>query len=153
MITLYDSEKFKSLVINGQFDAINLMIAQYGFIKMRDDLFELAYDTGSIAPYTFALDLVIKENKAENHMLASEILTLPLCHLTDAYRMGFFHARKALEMEPQNINYIEYLLFFHEIPDRLLSEEEAIIIAKEILLVDPENIAALRIFNRSVGLE
>jgi len=57
--------------------------------------------------------------------------------------MGLFHAKKALELKPNDISLQEYLLLYHTLPDKLLSDQEAEQLAKNILKFDPNNSAAL----------
>ncbi len=47
--------------------------------------------------------------------------------------------KKAIELEPQNIAFKEYLLSYNSLPDEVLSDEEALEIRKQILKVNPEN--------------
>ena len=48
-----------------------------------------------------------------------------------------------IELDPDNIGFKEYILFFYIVPEHLLPKNEAISIAKEVLKKNPNNIAAL----------
>ncbi|MCI9053415.1 MAG: hypothetical protein HFI05_16190, partial [Lachnospiraceae bacterium] len=42
-------------------------------------------------------------------------------------------------LEPQNIGFKEYLISYNFLPDKILSDEEALEIGKQILKEDPNN--------------
>uniref|UniRef100_UPI0025A9E659 hypothetical protein n=1 Tax=Thomasclavelia cocleata TaxID=69824 RepID=UPI0025A9E659 len=52
---------------------------------------------------------------------------------------GFYHQKKAVELEPQNIDFKEYLISYNSLPDKILSDEETLEISKQILKADPNN--------------
>lgn len=110
-------------------------------MKLEDlsgSLLKLAVENEEIVVYTFATFLIsqLGEN-SELHCLASSLLSHPLCHIDGVYKSALFHSRRALELSPNNISLKENLLFFHTIPDRLISKDEAILLAKEVLQTDP----------------
>ena len=70
-----------------------------------------------------------------------------MCWLEGGYDLAFYHACKLLELEPTADNK-EYLLFFYNLPERLLPEEKAYTFSKEILSEKPDSIAANDVFSR-----
>ncbi|MFJ8261013.1 hypothetical protein ACIQ4I_03495 [Rummeliibacillus sp. NPDC094406] len=55
-----------------------------------------------------------------------EVVTFePLCHIEGAYQSAFYHAKKAIEIDENDVSLYEYLLFFNIIPDALLTNQEA----------------------------
>jgi hypothetical protein len=56
---------------------------------------------------------------------------------------AYYHAKRAVQIEPSDVASKELLLFLHIVPEQLVSKEEAIRIAKEILEIDPLNKTAL----------
>jgi len=56
--------------------------------------------------------------------------------------------RKAITLGPDDSALKEFLLFFHEIPDRLVDDTEAIAIAKLILKEKPDSKCAQDILKR-----
>lgn len=54
----------------------------------------------------------MNEETAELHILASAVLCSGLFHSNGAYRVALFHTRRAVDLEPENIDYKEELLFF-----------------------------------------
>jgi tetratricopeptide (TPR) repeat protein len=113
----------------------------------RDALMDLAYSTESIVVYSFILDLIVNEESADLHYLASEIMSMPLNYITGAYNVALYHARKAIELNPEDITLKEYLLLFYNIPDKLISKKEATEIAKEVIKKIPDSKAAFELIN------
>ena len=137
--------RFRALVAAARFDEAAALAAWLPSDQVRDELLIMAFDTGSMAPYAFACAMVIRGSPAEWHQVAAELMTLPLCHLTDAYRVALFHARQATALAPDDILLKEFLLFFYTLPDQLISREEAEALATAILLENPESEAALAV--------
>ncbi|MBS2967871.1 hypothetical protein J9317_03660 [Metabacillus sp. KIGAM252] len=133
-----DFQKAKEIASHKNMDAESLM----------DNLFLIAYEEGSMAAYGFANQLILEEETSEHHYLASFLLSMGLTHFEGAYPTAFYHAKRAAELSPEDLSYKEYLLFFHILPDPLLSREEAIDIAGQILEVEPDNDSALEVLNQ-----
>ena len=72
---------------------------------------------------------------------AIDLLLNPLCVIEGAYSVALFHARELLRKH-RNVENLERILFFSDIPEKLVSNGEAISIAREILRIDPNNKAA-----------
>ena len=80
---------------------------------------------------------------ARGHGLASDVLASgALCQLPGAYQIAWYHARRAVELAPDDIGYREFLLFFYGNPEALLTRAEAVAIAQDLLVRDPGNEAA-----------
>ncbi|SFH94864.1 MULTISPECIES: hypothetical protein [unclassified Bacillus (in: firmicutes)] len=107
--------------------------------ELENLLMEWAFDEPNMIIYTFLCQRLKKEENAELQSLTADILCHPLCHLDGAYVAGFYHAKECVRLAPQNISYKEFLLFFYEIPEKLLEKKTAIQIAKEILQENPNN--------------
>jgi hypothetical protein len=105
-------------------------------------IMSIGFSTESIAIYTFICFLLKEYESAYLHQLAAVVISQGLSHLEGAYSSGLFHARRAVELAPNNISYKEYLLLFNAIPDKLLDDPEAKIIAEEIVSQDPTNSTA-----------
>ncbi|QSO46734.1 tetratricopeptide repeat protein [Alicyclobacillus mengziensis] len=50
-----------------------------------------------------------------------------------------FHTRRAIELSPDDVSLKEHLLLFHDIPEKLVTTEEARKIAEEIISVAPDS--------------
>jgi len=135
--------KFNDAILRGDFVKAKELASQMNMDTLRDTLFLLAYEGGSIAPYGFVNYLLLEEETSEIHYITSYLLSMALNHLEGAYQIAFHHAKKAAELLPNDMSYKEYLLFFHTIPERLLRKDEAVKIANIILENEPNNKAAL----------
>jgi tetratricopeptide (TPR) repeat protein len=137
----------KNFIIAGKFIEVHEELKKINFKELEDFLVELAYETESIAVYSFVSYLILTEENANNHYLASLLLSQPLSHLIGAYQAALYHAKRAIELAPKDTELKEYLLFFYELPDELMSREEAVAIAKEIIKINPKSRPALAILS------
>ncbi len=106
---------------------------------VQDWLIEYGFESNSITAYTFAWQMILEEESADNHLAASTLMATVLCHMPGGYETALYHARRAIELNPEDNDLWEWLLFFHEIPDTLVSREEADTIAKKILQVKSDS--------------
>ena len=114
-------------------------------------LVDLGFDTNTIPLYTFVIFLLLENETAEFHYCAAVLIAQCFVYIEGAYSMGLFHARRCVELAPNDPSYKEYLLSFYGITDRLLSKEEAIEIATQLQQQDPGNIAAEHFFQDIKG--
>lgn len=140
-------EKLKSLIILGNMKEAKDIFKEMNYVEARDVLLEIGYDTESITPYSFICSLLFEKESANLHYLASEILANPLCFLAGAYNVALYHARRAAQLDTNDISIKEYLLLFYNIPDKLINKEEAVEIAREIVKKAPNSKAALDVLN------
>jgi len=139
--------KFNDAILLGDFVKAKELASQMDRDSLRDTLFLLAYDNENIATYGFVSYLLLEEETSEFHYIASYLFSMALNHLEGAYQTSFHHAKKAVELSPNDINFKEYLLFFNVNPDKLLGNEEAFNIANEILKNEPNNKATLSVIS------
>ena len=133
-----DVKRFKEAILDGDF----LKAKEYIDIKDYEHLETLLMDMGGIdsdnlSPYFFVLYLILENDNAKLHEIASALLSFPYAWISGGYSVAFNHLKKAMVLDPENIYYKELILFYHDIPDRLLSKEEAINYAKQVLQVNP----------------
>lgn len=76
--------------------------------------------------------------------LAIDIMLHPLCYVEGAYSVALYHARELLEVT-RSVKNLERILFFYDIPEKLINQEEAESIAEEILRMEPNNEVARRV--------
>jgi len=132
----------KKFLFTGKFEELRTTTNEIDYKILKNLLTEIAYDNNNIAVYSFINYLILKKENAELHSIASDILVQPFGFFKNTYGAALYHAKRAIELAPNNLDYKQQILFFHDIPDRLLSTEEAIIIAKEIIKKRPDSIVA-----------
>ncbi len=126
------SNEFELLILKGEFERAKKIVKKFSNKELKDILFQISYSSGSIAPYGFICFLLQEYETSELHLMAAVLLSHGINHLPNAYNLALFHARRAVSLEPNSGNK-EFLLFFHELPEKLISDNDAIKIAKEIL--------------------
>ena len=104
-----------------------------------------AFDTRDIRAYTFVTELIRREEKWQWQYLASLIMCTGLCQFEGAYFTAYFHALEAIKLAPDEESLREYVLFFHNIPDRVMSKKEAMEQVKVLLSMNPDNVTGLHV--------
>lgn len=107
--------------------------------ELEDLLMEWAFEEPNMIIYTFICRRLEKDESDELHSLAADILCHPLCHLEGAYLSGFYHAQECVRLAPEKVSYREFLLFFAEIPEKLLDKKIALKLAEDILREIPSS--------------
>ncbi|USG64640.1 hypothetical protein NDK47_21225 [Brevibacillus ruminantium] len=139
----------REAILKGDLLTAKEQVSKIDFSAFSDLLHELAYDTSDLVCYTFVNFLMYSQGeRSDLHHLASSLLSHPLCHIEGAYKSALLHSRRASELSPEDVALKEYLLFFHIIPEKLVSKEEAIEIASVVLQVEPNSQVAKDIFSR-----
>jgi hypothetical protein len=140
--------ELEKCLASGDYAFAQVYFNQLSFPEAMEMVERLAFDTKDIALYTFVVSMLLKDEAARLHYLASVLLVMPFCFLDGAYRAGLYHARKCLELEPHNDDYKELLLTFYDLPDRLITNEEALRVAYEIVKNRPSSQFALKIISQ-----
>jgi len=141
-------EKLRKLLLKNDFNGLEELLSGMDVETWGGKLLDIAYDNGSLVSYILICMMLIKKESPKLHCFASILLSQSLSHIEDAYASGYYHIQRAVMLDPENVDYKEALLFFHEIPDQLVSKEEALRVAKEILQKKPDSSAALEIVER-----
>lgn len=136
----------KEYILSGNFEKAFREIDMDDFEEARQEVMEGAYKTENIKFYDFLAYIIEKhEGSARMHYYASELIVAAFRYILDASHIAFKHARKAIELAPQDVSLKEYILLFYEMPDRLLEKSLAVQYARDILQADPQNQAARQI--------
>ena len=141
-------DRIKGLLEENNFFGLEYLLQEVGLKEFEDALSDATFDYKTLLSYTFLCMLLIKKETAELHFMASALLAFPLCHIEGAYVSGYYHASKAAALDPKDVSYKEFLLFFHEVPDQLLSSDKALELARKILEKDSNSKVALGIVER-----
>ena len=131
-------EKFKQAIIDGDFTIAKKYIDIKDYDLLENELMDMGgIDSDNLSPYFFILYLIFENDNAKLNEIASSLLSFPFAWISGAYSVAFNHLKKAMMFDPENMYYKELILFYHDIPERLLSKDDAIKYAKQILEVDP----------------
>lgn len=143
---LYKS--FVNSLINLDFRKAMTQISELSLEKRKEIILKAAYDTESIITYTFVCFLIEAENNFYYHEIAMELMIHVFQYIEGAYSAALYHLRCLCFNDPSNIEYMELLLFFWTIPEKLINDEEALRVSKKIIEYDPTNLAALKTMSK-----
>ncbi|MEM8568865.1 MAG: hypothetical protein AAGF85_20570 [Bacteroidota bacterium] len=135
-------DKYFDDIIQGKFE----FVKEIPLAEIKDSfksLIRLAYQTENIEVLKFVQFLNdYYHNDHELKYLIAELIVTAFNYLPDGYKMAFDYAKGALDLNENDVSYKEFILLFYNIPDKLLSREQAEKYAYEILKADPDNKAA-----------
>ena len=131
-------EKIKVKLIYGEYQEIEQICRNQTEAEIRDLMMNVAYDTENLSVYGFIQYMIRRTKNANWIKLAVDIMLNPFSFMEGAYSVALYHARELILME-RNIKNLERLLFFYNIPEKLINDEEAKNIAEEILKTDANN--------------
>ena len=149
----YIKQNLQETILAGKFFDAKALITHFSQKEFSDTIYEIADETHTIIVYTFICSLL--KEFPQYHFIAAEILLCSLIltsfsspDIPGIYNSALYHARKALELDPNNINYMESLLFFYSLPNQLISKTETLKIAQKILNLNPNHQYALKILSK-----
>lgn len=137
-------EDVKLKLKQGQYMEIEEICKEMDTHELRDIFINIAFETESINVYGFIAHMIRKQKNVEWLKLAVDIMLNPLCFIEGAYSIALFHARELLSID-RNAENLERILFFCNIPERLVAEGEARCIAEELLAIESDNVVAISI--------
>ncbi len=140
---LIDTDKFYTFLYYGEFAQAKEIASHLSLEELWQVMVAINHGKPTILSYGYVISLLIQEETAEYHYLASCILVEMLNAMEGAYASGFWHAQRALELSPNNVDYKQQYLKFYLLPGQLLSKDEAIDLAREVLEVDSNNQCAI----------
>lgn len=140
------TEKIKKYILEGNYHSAADICEKLEPSDAKDAVFKLAYDTENICVYSFIQYMIFKTDSSVWIELAIDVMIHVFSHIEGAYSAALFHARELLKLEYNAAN-LETLLFFYDIPDRLIEQSEAESTARELLKLDPDNKVALHILS------
>lgn len=128
------------LLKEDQYTNANRLIQTIGFESFLNELLESAYQQESINHYTFVTGWLVEEETYEKHMLAINLLFHPLCHVKGAYQASVYHVRRCMYLSHEDDFYsLENLLFLNEVPEKVVSDQEAHEVALALLNINPHH--------------
>lgn len=132
------------LINNGNYDESENICKKLNFKNLENDLIKYAYDSCNFSLYSFAFYMYIKKQDEKWLKLSLSLIIGPLCFVDGAYSIGLFLARQLVKKD-RSVDNLVQLLFFYDIPEKLLSKDEALEIAEQILKLNPDNQIALKV--------
>lgn len=140
-------EEIERNILNAKYEQAAKKIENMNNEEIHDIIwFNIADRLESLSVYGFTQYMFKKTENTIWLSLSVVIMSFTLCWMEGAYAVGIFHARELVPLE-KNIDNLILLLSFYGLPERLMKEEEAESIAKEILKLDKNNEIALNVLN------
>lgn len=136
-------------LIKGDFEQAFHIAQTISYDELEKQMLYLAYENESIAIYTFINSLLIELESWKLHGIAYKLLTSSLSFMEGAYISAAYHARKAIEITSyQEIGPLEDLLFLYTESLELISQPEALRLAKDILKLDEHHKLAKQVIGK-----
>lgn len=135
-------KELETYILEGRYDNAKELCERTPKEELRDIIINIAYDTENISIFSFALYMVQYNDKLYWLTLAIDLLINPLCFVEGAYSVALFCTRELLKIDKTAEN-LEKIVFFYNIPEKLITKDEALMTVEEILKIDPNNKVAL----------
>ena len=139
------NNKFLEIIHEGNYQEAKKLLSNKSNEEIYQFLIDQAIETESISIYTFVCFLLSEQESTELHYCAAGILDHGLCYIKGATSASLFHARRAAKLSPDDISCQRELLFYFGMPDHVMSEQEAEIIAKTVLEKNPDDAKATQV--------
>lgn len=146
------NEKLENSLLQGKYDVAEHICKNIDEEKIQNILLRIAYDTEGIYVFSFVQYMINKTQKTSWIELALDLMIHPLCYIEGAYSVALFYARELLSIE-RSIGNLELILFFYNIPEKLVDKKEALLIAEELLKLEPDNKIAIEICSRNITMD
>lgn len=108
----------KKAIKEGKFEIAEQQCQHFMMEQVMNDLEEQAFKTGDICFYVFVDYLAKKQNSAYLHFVASNMLLnyyYESLLLDNVVHLALYHAQKATELNPYQIDYKEHFLSIKQI--------------------------------------
>ena len=137
---------YRELLNSFRFNELEQLLTEMPSFEMQDILYELAYDQVTedvnMLVYTFCQTLLHRKESASLHLSLSNLMGMFLNHVHNAESVGLYHGLRAGELEPENIDILEFLLYYNHIPEKLLADDIAVAFARKFISQRPDSLAA-----------
>lgn len=135
-------ETIKRLISENNFSEVYDLILKDKSLLDRIGL--LTYEEPNAHLFRFICFLGENGKEEKITSFASMILATSLCHFEGAYKKAYLFAQKAVLKEPNNLQNLEWLLFFYDLPDNMVSDNELKGYIEAILKLDNNNEKAIK---------
>ena len=117
-------------IINVDFKQAEIIFMEMSSEEQREIIEEMAYNTESMLVYAFVQYVNEKNESVVFHEIEFDILTNALCHIEGAYQIALFHNQRLLELVPNSVKYLEWMLLFYDV--KVIDKEKALCVVNEI---------------------
>lgn len=132
--------RLEELILSMQVGEVKKLYDEVGYEVFSHELLSIAFSNESLTNYVVLVHLLHEDESPELHDLAFQVLTHPLCHIEGAYASSLMHAKKSLDLNHSiDVTSLENLLFLNTVPEKIVSDWDAVQIAKRIQTLEPDN--------------
>lgn len=129
----------EALVLEYKFYEASKLLINVDQLTITSAIDTLGHDKPGVLAYVFVSYLINIEEKAVYHNVASILMSGAFNYLPGAYLAAYYHSKRAIELDPSNVDFKATILYLRVIPEQVLGKEEAIQIAKEVIKVKPDS--------------
>lgn len=133
-------------IINVDFKQAEIIFMKMSSEEQREIIEKMAYNTESMIVYAFVQYVNEKNESVVFHEIEYDILTNALCHIEGAYQIALFHNQRLLELVPNSVKYLEWMLLFYDV--KVIDKEKVLSVINEILEMDSDNMLGKRMLER-----
>lgn len=133
-------------IINVDFKQAEIIFMKMSSEEQREIIEKMAYNTESMIVYAFVQYVNEKNESVVFHEIEFDILTNALCHIEGAYQIALFHNQRLLELVPNSVKYLEWMLLFYDV--KVIDKEKVLSVINEILEMDSDNMLGKRMLER-----
>ncbi len=127
-------------ILTNRFREAQNELRDYSWEEIKNMILKASFKNPNRAYYDF-VKYSIEQNPKDCKLyeFASELLSSSLNFLPDAYKKAYRYAKKVTECNPNNVEDLEWLLFFYETPEKCYSKKVLKNIICDILSIDRTN--------------
>lgn len=142
--------KVIDLIEEGEYDLAYDLSKRVNMKLLSRKIIDRSISTESFSFLDFAFFRLAKKETAAIHIEIAEMLMMAYCYYCDAYETAYYHIKRAMKLEPYNTANQEALLELYNNSDGVLSQKEALKIAKEVIKRKPYSRCAKKILSNNV---
>lgn len=133
-------------IIKLRFEEAYNAVQQIGFDDCWDRWSEELCYKKPMVMYNFLMYCIARTEKAQLHFYIFQLLIYIRPFFDDPYILAYWHLKRALDIEPQNIDYMRWFIkAFAYYPEKITSNEELLFVANQLLQDYPDDKTALNV--------
>ena len=135
--TSYMYDELYDAIMKVDFKKAERIFLEFSTEIQKEVIEKLVYRTESMIIYLFIQYINQRQEKITFHEIQFDMLTNALCHIEGAYQMALFHNQRLLEMNPESVRYMEWMLSLYDV--KVIDNEKALDIVNKLLKYDDKN--------------